>query len=41
MARGRDAGDVPITMCFGPSTLLRFDVVTDEVVDPQTAAVAA
>ncbi|MEO7055229.1 MAG: transglutaminase family protein [Caldimonas sp.] len=34
MARGRDAGDVPITMCFGPSTLLRFDVVTDEVVEP-------
>ena len=41
MARGRDAGDVPITMCFGPSTLLRFDVVTDEVVEPKTAAVAA
>ncbi len=33
MARGRDAGDVPITMCFGPSTLLRFDVVSDEIVD--------
>jgi len=33
MARGRDAGDVPITMCFGPNTLLRFDVVTEEVVD--------
>ncbi|MDQ6628151.1 MAG: transglutaminase family protein [Pseudomonadota bacterium] len=32
MARGRDAGDVPITMCFGPSTLLRFDVVTEEVI---------
>ena len=41
MARGRDAGDVPITMCFGPSSLLRFDVVTDEVVDPKAAAVAA
>ena len=35
MARGRDAGDVPITMCFGPSTLLRFDVVTDEVVESE------
>ncbi len=34
MARGRDAGDVPITMCFGPSTLLRFDVITDEIVEP-------
>jgi len=38
MARGRDAGDVPITMCFGPSTLLRFDVVTDEVVEDRAAA---
>ena len=34
MARGRDAGDVPITMCFGPNTLLRFDIVTDEVSEP-------
>jgi len=41
MARGRDAGDVPITMCFGPSSLLRFDVVTDEVAEPQAAAAAA
>ena len=41
MARGRDAGDVPITMCFGPSTLLRFDVVTDEIVDPSALAAAA
>lgn len=31
MARGRDAADVPITMAFGPSTLERFEVVTDEV----------
>lgn len=31
IARGRDASDVPITMCFGPNTLLRFNVVTDEV----------
>jgi transglutaminase-like putative cysteine protease len=31
IARGRDAADVPITMVFGPSTLHRFDVVTDEV----------
>ena len=41
MARGRDAGDVPITMCFGPSTLLRFDVVTYEMVDPSQLAAAA
>ena len=35
MARGRDAGDVPITMCFGPSTLLKFEVVTDEIAEPR------
>ncbi len=40
MARGRDAGDVPITMCFGPSTLLRFDVVTDEIMDRPAQAAA-
>ena len=31
MARGRDAGDVPLTMTFGPNTLNRFEVVTSEV----------
>ncbi|HEY9240122.1 MAG TPA: transglutaminase family protein [Burkholderiaceae bacterium] len=31
MARGRDAGDVPITMAFGQSQLTRFDVTTYEV----------
>ena len=31
MARGRDAGDVPITMAFGQSSLTRFDVTTYEV----------
>ena len=31
MARGRDAGDVPITMAFGPNTLQRFQVTTHEV----------
>jgi len=41
MARGRDAGDVPITMCFGPNSLLRFDVVTAEVAEPVRAAAAA
>jgi hypothetical protein len=31
MARGRDAGDVPITMAFGQNQLTRFDVTTYEV----------
>jgi transglutaminase-like putative cysteine protease len=31
VARGRDAGDVPITMTFGQNTLTRFAVTTDEV----------
>jgi transglutaminase-like putative cysteine protease len=31
MARGRDAGDVPITMAFGANSLWRFEVVTEEV----------
>ena len=38
MARGRDAGDVPLTMCFGPNTLLRFDVVTEEIVSGDSSA---
>jgi transglutaminase-like putative cysteine protease len=32
MAHGRDAGDVPITMTFGPNSLTRFEVTTDEVI---------
>ena len=31
MARGRDAGDVPLTMAFGQNTLQRFQVTTYEV----------
>ncbi|RZJ10445.1 MAG: transglutaminase family protein [Haliea sp.] len=31
MARGRDAGDVPITMCFGWNALQKFQVTTYEV----------
>jgi len=31
MARGRDAGDVPITMAFGLNTLMKFEVTTCEV----------
>ncbi len=38
MARGRDAGDVPITMAFGQNSLARFDVTTHEV-DAQGNAV--
>jgi transglutaminase-like putative cysteine protease len=38
MARGRDAGDVPITMAFGQNALTRFDVTTYEV-DSQGNAV--
>ena len=31
MARGRDAVDVAITTTFGPNTLAKFTVWTDEV----------
>ncbi|HSV13383.1 MAG TPA: transglutaminase family protein [Tepidisphaeraceae bacterium] len=31
MATGRDATDVALTTCFGPTTLNRFEVVTEEV----------
>ena len=31
MARGRDAGDVPLTMAFGQNTLSKFQVTTHEV----------
>ena len=31
MARGRDAGDVPLTMAFGPNTLKKFEVTSYEV----------
>ncbi|WP_165075835.1 transglutaminase-like domain-containing protein [Paludisphaera rhizosphaerae] len=33
MAKGRDAVDVAITTSFGPTTLKKFDVWTDEVTD--------
>ena len=35
VARGRDAADVPITMSFGKSKLLSFNVITEEL-DPNT-----
>ena len=31
MARGRDATDVAISTSFGPTTLVKFDIFTDEV----------
>jgi transglutaminase-like putative cysteine protease len=31
IARGRDAADVPLTLTFGPNTLVSFKVVTEEV----------
>ena len=40
MARGRDAGDVPITMAFGANSLWRFDVITDEVQEDSLRAAA-
>jgi transglutaminase-like putative cysteine protease len=39
MARGRDASDVAIATTFGPNTLVRFRVWTDEI--PVNAALAA
>ena len=33
IGRGRDAGDVPITMAFGQNLLEHFKVITDEIVD--------
>ena len=38
MGRGRDAGDVPLTMAFGPNTLRRFEVTTHEVFEPAALA---
>ena len=31
IGRGRDAGDVPITMVFGQHTLANFKVITEEI----------
>jgi len=38
IARGRDASDVAITTTFGPNTLLRFIVRTDEVIETREQA---
>ncbi len=37
IARGRDATDVAISTSFGPSTLLNFTVITDEIRDVSPA----
>jgi transglutaminase-like putative cysteine protease len=37
MARGRDATDVAISTTFGATTLARFEIFTDEVVETTTA----
>ena len=33
MARGRDATDVALSTAFGPNTLAKFEVVTDEILE--------
>lgn len=38
IARGRDAADVPMMTTFGQHTLQRFDVIAEEVQDPNTSA---
>lgn len=40
VARGRDAADVAMTTTFGPNTLTRFEVRTDELVDLSAATAA-
>ena len=34
IARGRDATDVAMLSSFGPHTLQRFEVITEEIEDP-------
>jgi len=38
IARGRDAADVAITTSFGANTLVKFTVITDELLEGQNAA---
>jgi transglutaminase-like putative cysteine protease len=33
MARGRDAADVALSTTFGPNKIMRFDVVTEEMIE--------
>jgi transglutaminase-like putative cysteine protease len=37
IGRGRDAGDVPITMVFGQHLLEKFSVITEEINPGNTA----
>ena len=41
IARGRDAADVAISTTFGPAQLVRFSVLTDEVVEERVDASSA
>ena len=41
MARGRDATDVAIVTSFGPCTLTRFKVITDEITSAAPASIAS
>ena len=41
MARGRDATDAAITTAFGRADLKRFDVITEEVPDPEATRPSA
>jgi transglutaminase-like putative cysteine protease len=38
MARGRDAADVALSTTFGPNTIKRFNVVTDEIAEAALAS---
>jgi transglutaminase-like putative cysteine protease len=38
IARGRDAGDIPMITTFGPHGLARFVVVTEEIKERANAA---
>jgi transglutaminase-like putative cysteine protease len=38
IARGRDAADIPMIASFGPHSLTRFTVVTEEIKEPASIA---
>jgi transglutaminase-like putative cysteine protease len=35
IAKGRDAADVAISTAFGPAQLVRFNVITDELMEAE------
>jgi hypothetical protein len=41
MARGRDAADVALSTTFGPNTIKRFTVVSDEIAEESIGAETA